>query len=169
MKRTRPPKPDPTSEHSQAKADALRLLRFRPRSVKEMAQRLKQRGHRGFIIAQVIKELEEKKFLDDKTFARLWVGDRITLKPSGRNLLVKELKSKGVSEKIIDEVLDEFKDTYNEHELAKALALKRIERLKGIEEDKAVKRLFDFLSRRGFSYNTIWRIIKEIYNYDYTD
>ena len=128
-----------------------------------MAQRLKQRGHRGFIIAQVINDLEEKSFLDDKAFAKLWVGDRITLRPSGKNLIIKELKSKGVSEKIINEVLDEFKGVYDEYEIAKALALKRVERLKRIEEDKAVKRLFDFLSRRGFSYNTIWRIIKEIY------
>lgn len=128
-----------------------------------MAQRLKQRGHQGFIIAQVIKDLEEKKFLDDKAFAKLWVGDRITLRPSGKNLIIKELKSKGVSEKIINEVLDEFKDAYDEYEIAKALALKRAERFKGLEEEKAVKRLLDFLSRRGFSYNTIWRILKEIY------
>ncbi len=127
-----------------------------------MAQRLKGKGHRGFIIAQVIKELEEKKFLDDKTFAKLWVGDRIILKPTGKSLLVKELKAKGVSEKIIDEVLDEVKDAYDEYEIAKALALKRIERLKGLEEDKAVKRLFDFLSRRGFSHNTIWKVLKEV-------
>lgn len=127
-----------------------------------MAQRLKQKGHRGFIIAQVIKDLEEKKFLDDKTFAKLWVGDRITLKPTGKSLLVKELKAKGVSEKIIDEVLEEYKDAYDEYEIAKALALKRTERLKGLEEDKAVKRLFDFLSRRGFSHDTIWKVLKEI-------
>lgn len=137
-------------------------MRFRPRSIKEMAQRLKQKGHRGFIIAQVIKDLEEKKFLDDKTFAKLWVGDRITLKPTGKSLLVKELKAKGVSEKIIDEVLEEYKDAYDEYEIAKALALKRSERLKGLEEDKAVKRLFDFLSRRGFSHNTIWKVLKEV-------
>ncbi|MFH1778618.1 MAG: regulatory protein RecX [Candidatus Omnitrophota bacterium] len=128
-----------------------------------MAQRLKQRGHQGFIIAQVIKDLEEKKFLDDKAFAKLWIGDRITLRPSGKNLIIKELKSKGVSEKIIDEALDEFKGAYDEYEIAKVLALKRAERFKGLEEEKAVKRLFDFLSRRGFLYNTIWRILKEIY------
>ncbi len=135
-----------------------------------MAQRLKQKGHRGFIIAQVIKDLEEKKFLDDKAFARLWVGDRLTLKPTGMNVIAKELKSKGVNEEIIDEALDEFKDTYDEYEIAKALALKKFKRLKGLEEDKAIKRLLDFLGRRGFSYNTIWKILKEIYkNYDYTD
>lgn len=138
-------------------------MRFRPRSIKEMAQRLRQKGHRSFIIAQVIKELREKRFLDDKTFAKLWVGDRVSLKPTGKNLLAKELRSRGVDEETIDEVLDEFEDAYDEYEIAKALALKRIERLKRVEKEKAAKKLFDFLIRRGFSYNIIWKVIKSIF------
>ncbi len=139
-------------------------MRFRPRSVKEMAQRLKQKGHRGFIIARVIDELEEKKFLDDRAFAKLWIGDRITLKPTGKSLLVRELKSKGVADAVIEEAFDEFRGAYDEYEIASPLARRKAERLKGIDEEKAKKRLLDFLSRRGFSYNTIWRILKEIYN-----
>lgn len=139
-------------------------MRFRPRSVKEMAQRLKQKGHRGFIIARVIDELEEKKFLDDRAFTKLWIGDRITLKPTGKSLLVRELKSKGVADAVIEEAFDEFRGAYDEYEIANPLALRKAERLKGIDEEKAKKRLLDFLSRRGFSYNTIWRILKEIYN-----
>lgn len=129
-----------------------------------MAQRLKQKGHRGFIIARVIDELEEKKFLDDRAFAKLWIGDRITLKPTGKSLLVRELKSKGVADAVIEEAFDEFRGAYDEYEIANPLALRKAERLKGIDEEKAKKRLLDFLSRRGFSYNTIWRILKEIYN-----
>ncbi len=147
-----------------AKEDALRLLRFRPRSVKEMAQRLKQKGHRGFIIARVIDELEEKRFLDDRAFAKLWIGDRITLKPSGKSLLIRELKSKGVSDAVIEEAFERLGGAYDEYEIASPLARKKAGRLKGIDEEKAKKRLLDFLSRRGFSYDTIWKILKEIYN-----
>ena len=139
-------------------------MRFRPRSVKEMAQRLKQKGHRGFIIARVIDELEEKKFLDDRAFAKLWIGDRITLKPTGKSLLVRELKSKGVADAVIEEAFDEFRGAYDEYEIADPVARRKAERLKGIDEEKAKKKLLNFLSRRGFSYNTIWRILKEIYN-----
>lgn len=148
-----------------AKADALRLLRFRPRSIKEMAQRLKRKGHRGFIIAQVIDELKEKNLLDDKVFARLWIGDRISLKPTGKNLIVRELKSKGLDDELINAVFDEYEESFDEYEMAKPLARRKLEQMKGIEGEKAKKKLLDFLSRRGFSYNTIWKIIKE--NYDY--
>ncbi len=138
-------------------------MRFRPRSVKEMAQRLKQKGHRGFIIARVIDELEDKKLLDDRVFAKLWIGDRTTLKPSGKNLLIRELKSKGVSDAVIEEAFERLGGAYDEYEIASPLARKKVALLKGIDEEKAKKRLLDFLSRRGFSYNTIWRVLKEIY------
>lgn len=142
----------------------MRLLRFRPRSIKEMARRLKQKGHRSFIIARVIDELEDKKLLDDRIFAKLWIGDRITLKPSGKSLLVRELKSKGVSDTVIEEAFASFDGDYDEYETAFLLARKKAALLKGIDEEKAKKRMLDFLSRRGFSYDTIWKILKELYN-----
>jgi regulatory protein len=146
-----------------ARTDALRLLRFRPRSVKEMIQRLKQKCHRGSIIARVIGELEEKKLLDDRAFAKLWIGDRISLKPSGKSLVARELKSKGIADAVIEGAFEEFRGAYDEYGIARPLALKKAERLKGIDKEKAMKRLMDFLSRRGFSYDTIRRILKEIY------
>lgn len=124
---------------------------------------MKQRGHRNFIIAQVIEELKNQNLLDDRIFAKLWIGDRIALKPSGKNLLIKELKSKGVSEEVIEWAFGEFEGTYDEYEIASALARRKIRSFRGLEEEKAKKRLLDFLSRRGFSYNIIWRVLKEIY------
>ena len=136
-------------------------MRFRPRSIKEMAQRLKQKGHRGFIIAQAIDELKEKDFLDDKVFAKLWIGDRISLKPSGKNLIVRELRSKGLDDESINAAFNEYEGAFDEYEIARPLARRKLGQMKGVEGEKAKKKLLDFLSRRGFSYNTIWRIIKE--------
>lgn len=130
-----------------------------------MALRLKQKGHRGFIIARAIDELKEKNFLDDKVFAKLWIGDRMSLKPSGKNLIVRELKSKGLDDESIDAAFREYEGVFDEYEMALPLARRKLQQLKGAGEEKAKKKLLDFLSRRGFSYNTIWKIIKE--NYDY--
>ncbi len=152
-----------------AKADASRLLRFRPRSVKEMAQRLKQKGHRGFVVAQVIDELKEKKLLDDKIFSRLWIGDRMNLKPSGRNLISRELKAKGVDDETIAGAFSELEGSFDEYEIAMPLVRGKMAHMKGIEKEKAKKKLLDFLGRRGFSYNTIWKIIKENYDYGPTE
>jgi len=152
-----------------ARADALRLLRFRPRSVKEMAGRLKQKGHRGVIIAHAIDELESKGLLNDKTFARLWIGDRMSLKPAGKSLIVRELRAKGIGEDTIESAFAEYRDLFDESELAGPLARRKISGLKGLEPEKAKKKLFDFLNRRGFSYNTIWKVIKDNYDYGPTE
>ena len=141
----------------------MRLLRFRPRSVKEMAQRLKQKGHRGFIIARAIDELENNKLLDDAAFANLWISDRISLKPAGKSLIVRELKSKGIDDATIDAAFGEYEGVFDEYETAKPLAERRLARLKGTEKEKAQRKLFDFLKRRGFSQNTIWRVLKELF------
>ena len=152
-----------------AKADALRLLRFRPRSIKEMAQRLKQKGHRGFVIARVIDELKEKKLLDDRIFSRLWIGDRMNIKPSGKNLIIRELKAKGVDDETITAAFGELGGSFDEYEIAMPLARGKMAHMKGIEKEKAKKKLLDFLGRRGFTYNTIWKIIKENYDYGPTE
>jgi len=152
-----------------ARADALRLLRFRPRSVKEMAGRLKQKGHPGIVIARTIDEFEGKGLLDDKTFAKLWIGDRISLKPAGKSLIVRELRAKGIGENMIEAAFAEYKGVFDEAELAAPLARRKIAGLKGLEPEKAKKKLFDFLSRRGFSYNTIWKVIKDNYDYGPTE
>lgn len=128
-----------------------------------MALRLKQKGHRGFIAARVIDELKENKLLDDKAFARLWIGERMSLKPAGKSLIERELKSKGVREDAISSAFGELEGDFDEYRMAMPLALKKLERIKGVGEEKAKKKLLDLLSRRGFSYNTIWKIIKEIY------
>ncbi len=143
----------------------MRLLRFRPRSVKEMAQRLKQKGHRGLVIARVIDELEEKKLLDDRVFCRLWIGDRMNIKPAGRSLITRELKAKGVDDGTIAAAFGELEGSFDEYEIAMPLVRGKIAHMKGMDREKAKKKLLDFLGRRGFSYNTIWKIIKE--NYDY--
>ena len=136
-------------------------MRFRPRSIKEMAQRLKRKGHRGLVIMQAIDELKDKKLLDDKVFARLWIGDRIALKPAGKSFIVRELKSKGLDDESINTAFDVYEGTFDEYEIARPLAQKKLEHMRGIEKEKAKKKLLDFLGRRGFSYNTIWRIIKD--------
>lgn len=150
-------------ESNVVKTDALRLLKFRPRSVKEMVFRLRQKGHSGQIVARLIDEFKEKRLLDDRVFAKLWVLSRMNLKPSGKNLIVRELKAKGVHEAVIKEVFEELKSQYDEYELAVPLARRKAERFSGLDKDKAKKKLINFLAARGFSYGTIWELIKEIY------
>jgi len=140
---------------------AYRLLSYRPRTCKELSLRLEQKGYLAETIRDIIELLTEKRYLDDVAFARFWVNSRLAVKPIGKKLLILELRKKGVKLSVIEQVLDQFEDEYNELELARSLAEKRLEILRKnpkLEEKTIMKRLYDYLGRRGFSYE----IIKEV-------
>jgi len=134
-----------------------------------MALRLKQKGHRGIIIAGTIDGLKSKGMLDDLAFAKLWIGDRISLKPAGKSLIAAELRAKGIDDATIDEAFAGYKDSFDEYELALPLARKKIRTIRGADPEKAKRKVFDFLVRRGFSRNTIWKVIKDNYDYGPTE
>ena len=77
---------------------ALHFLKFRPRSVFEIEQKLKSKKIPDSEIKKVIAVLKKNKLLDDKEFAKMWVRDRNTLRPSGSFLLKLELKKKGIAD-----------------------------------------------------------------------
>lgn len=84
---------------------ALNLLSYRPQSVAEMKLKLKRSGADSSIINQAIKTLIQQGKLDDEKFAKWWVEQRVNFKPKGNRALSFELKQKGISREIVEQVL----------------------------------------------------------------
>lgn len=130
---------------------ALHFLKFRPRTVFEVEEKLKSKKISENEIKKVISVLKREKLLDDKKFATMWVENRNHLKPTGSYLLKLELKKLGVAENIIETTLSD----QDEEELAqKAIESKSRYRQADFSKQAA------FLQRRGFSINVIMRILK---------
>ena len=142
--------------------NAYSLLRARPRSEAEMRERLAMKGYDGQIVEGVIAKLRGYGEIDDARFAKLWVESRMHLNPMGDVVLRHELKEKGVAEAIIDAALEAKAKTFDEYEIARSMAVERFERFKKLDRAKAMKRLYDFLVRRGFAFETVRRVIEEI-------
>ncbi len=142
--------------------NAYALLRQRPRSVYEIRNRLKLKGYAGSLIEDIVASLERAGELDDERFARLWVESRMHMNPAGDVVLKHELKRNGVSDKIIDAVLIEKAEKYDEYEVALDMARDRFERFKKLDRQKAMKRVYDFLLRRGFKYENIRRVVENL-------
>jgi len=145
-----------------AKNNAWSLLRVRPRSEYELRSRLKLKGYDDSLVSEVIEDLRRLGNVDDEKFARFWVSSRMHLNPVGDVVLRHELKDKGVADSIIETALEEKAKNYNEYEVAFNMATERFERLKKLDRPKAAKRLYDFLLRRGFKYDTVCKIIEEL-------
>lgn len=113
------------------------------------------------MIDQVIQYLKGKGFIDDRIFARTWIGSRLK-KPLGLNRLKAELKQKGICEQIISQVLSEAKEGYNEDELVQKLAQQKFAKLRDVEPYKAKRRLYSYFIRRGFSADVVTEIISQL-------
>jgi len=138
------------------------LLRQRPRSVNEIRNRLKLKGYDDDLVEDIVAALKRSGELDDERFARLWVESRMLMNPAGDVVLKFELKGKGVSDNIIETVLAEKAEKYDEYELALSMAKDRFERLKKLDRRKATKRIYDFLLRRGFKYDNIRKVVESL-------
>jgi regulatory protein len=120
-----------------AKDAAYNYLSYRARSVKEVRDKLVQKEFAEEIIEQVVDDLQRQKLLNDREFARRFVEAR-------------QLRRKGIETEIIDEVLGEFAATLDSEERAMGLLGKQAWRYRGLERDKAKRRMLGFLARRGY-------------------
>ncbi len=149
---------------AKAKKCAYRLLKYRARSVKEIKDRLENKGFSSGICDEVISELTRLGYLDDCRFADMLAGEIIKFRPGGIAFIRSALKAKGVAPDAADFVIAGIKDVYDEHASAYKLALGRSERLKGVEQKKAKQRLYNFLARRRFNRETILEALSRIYD-----
>ena len=85
----------------------LKYLQYRPRSMKEVRDHLKRKNVTEDQIDLIINRLIEQKFLNDEEFAKMWIRNRTTLRPTGKHLLKLELIQKGIVKDTIDNVLKE--------------------------------------------------------------
>jgi len=134
---------------NKARDYAFFLLKFRLRSVNELAGRLKLKKIPEDTIKEVISFLKEKRFIDDNIFARAWIDSRLK-RPLGLRRIKQELRQKGVAKEIIEAQTAKVKD-YSEVTTVLDLAKKRLNRLKGIDRLSAKRRVYAYLVRRGFS------------------
>ncbi len=136
---------------------ALRLLTIRPRSRAELAARLLQDAPTE-VVHRTLDRLQAEGLLDDERFARLWATSRRVVHRFGAARIRRELLQKGVDRETAEKVLREL-DPADEVALAEEAARRRLKRYAGLDRTTAVRRLFAFLVRRGFSTSTILRAL----------
>jgi regulatory protein len=139
---------------------ALHFLSYRPRSSAEVRQNLSKRGTSESLIEETLRRLQSSGLVNDEDFARAWVENRNTFRPRGKPALRMELRRKGLSDELIQTVLD---TQVNEAALAFEAARKYARRLKGLEWPEYRQKLGSFLARRGFSYSTLAPVVSEVW------
>ena len=155
-----------SDEYKRAKNAALRLLGLCDRSRKDLKDRLLKKGYPPEVIEAVLSEMESLGYIDDGRFAMRFAVDAMKRKNSGPQAVISGLQKKGVTRDIIEDVVGRiFVDDTVMAMARKALSLKLNKRLNSgcssLQRDE-VRRLSDYLRRKGFSYDIIRELIREI-------
>ncbi|MEX2158973.1 MAG: regulatory protein RecX [Dehalococcoidia bacterium] len=143
-----------------AKEAALRLLSHRPRSERELSQRLFRKGFSSRAVETTVDRMRELGYLDDAAFARFWAEARQASHPSSQRMLQIELRRRGIESETAQEATADVSDD----EAALEAARRRVRSLAGLEYQAFRERLGAFLTRRGFSYSVARRVIDECWS-----
>jgi len=125
---------------------ALKILSLRPHSKQEVIRFLRKKTSDDTLINQTIEKLEKAKLINDEEFGRWLVESRSRSKPRGMRLLKQELKQKGIDTQV----------NINETELAENALNKK--------HPKSREQAIRFLQYRGFSWESIEKVVRKRYN-----
>jgi regulatory protein len=142
-----------------AKSEAVKFVSYKFRSKKEVFNKLLEEAYEEELITNVIEELSAMGYINDKIYAQKYIYDRSKLKPKSTKLLKLELGMKGIPADIVDEVLLDYE--IDDKSVAEALVKKKFSKY-DMNDDKVIKKIQGFLQHRGFDYEVINIIIREL-------
>ena len=143
-----------------AQDTALHYIGYKMRTVKEIRMKLSEKEFSEEVIEKVIAFLEKYGYADDREYCRKYIREKLRMKPKSGYALKIELRQRGISARIIDEVMaetemDEAGDAFR--------WLERKSRGQWPPADeKQKKKLYDFLLRKGYSYDIIGEAFRQM-------
>lgn len=138
----------------------LRKLNTSDMSVHEVMTWLRSKDAAEGDAAELVAKFERLNYLNDDRLARELVSRLSERKGKSKSVIARELRQRGISASAVDAALELIDD---DDELAKAtqLALQRVRQFSKLDDETAERRLYGFLSRRGYSGNTVREACKE--------
>ncbi len=141
---------------------ALRYLSYRARSEAEMRKYLSDKGFSENVSQTVIDRLKDERLINDPRFAQDWIDNRVSFRPRSQTQLRFELRNKGLSEDLIEDALQEA--DLDDIELACAAGKKLVGRYARLDWPDFRQKLGAALARRGFSYETVRSVTRQLWD-----
>ena len=149
--------------YMKAKNKALSILSKSDQSEKKLREKLLN-DYDENIVEDVIEFLKGYKLINDNLLAEKIVHDNMNLSKFGKNKIKQNLYNKGIAASDIQDAISQI-DPDEEYENAKYLAEKRLKRLKGEDKNKINQKIYQHLAYKGFSYDIIKRVLRELLNF----
>ncbi|MGN1318954.1 MAG: regulatory protein RecX [Lachnospirales bacterium] len=140
-----------------ARDKALKLLGLRARSKKEIIDKLKA-DYNEEVINKVLSVLEKYGYIDDEKFAFAFANDKFKQKGWSNKKIIYELKLKGISQDIINKVLE--KSDFDTFSAIKKLLEKRLKGKTKIDFKEKQKQ-FNYLASKGYEFEEIKEALED--------
>ena len=143
-----------------AKTVALRFLAFRPRSCKEVSGKLAEKGFFPSVIENVVVYLTDYGYLNDQKFSQALAVHLLENKKFGFARIGVTLKERGLAPGLVQTAISQLQQNYSEEKTALEIMKRRFSHFdvnKATPKEK--NRPVQFLRRRGFSWETISRVL----------
>ena len=141
---------------------ALYLLELRDRSVFELESKMKLKKFEDKDIAETVKFLLDKKFLDDERFAKHLMESKI-LSGDGKQKIRFRLMRAGIDKELIEKTLSDI-NPEAEYEKALEIGRKIFDKNQKLERGKLYQKIMGSLYRKGYDLDIAKQVVGELLN-----
>ncbi len=150
-----------TDSVAKAKRYSFKLLNYRGRSERELRERLNKKGFPEEVVSFTLKYLKKAGYLDDRELAVNLKRQALANKMLGYNGAKRFMLKRGLSVEVIESTLD-YDENIELQNARKLLGKKFKSSVNNPVSEK--RRLWNFLTRRGYSVSSIEKVLKD-YNF----
>ena len=143
---------------------ALRFLTPGRRFERELRRHLSASGIPPSAIEDTLARVRELGLIDDEETARAWIRDRLNLSPRGKELMKRELLSRGIQEAVAEAALHELATEETMMESAVRVLERGRRHYAKLDLPIARRRMWAALARRGFSREESREAIRRFYD-----
>lgn len=142
---------------------AVRLLAAKPRSIRELRERLLEKEWtNSAIVDEVLEKLKEYNYVDDEQFAKSFASSKLRQKPVGKRRLQQTLSQKKLEKETVEKAIEKIYENTPEADVIERAIKKRLRQKGKPETREDSKKFYDYLMRQGFSYDLISSKMREI-------
>ena len=142
------------AELYQCQVKAKNCLAMREHSSGELYQKLKKKRFSKEVIDKVVRLLERHGFINNERYALNLAERLIERKPCGRSYLMAHLQQKMIPREIVEKTAHLIFDSADLDCLAEKALEKKWYMYQDLELEDAKNKSYNYLARRGFSFQT---------------
>lgn len=141
----------------EARSDAERYTARAEHTRRQLMEYLRRRGYLPDVVEEVSSWAEGSGLVDDRRYAEAFLLSHSERSPMGDHRIRMELRKRGVDPSIVAGLLEE-RDLEGLHGVVVDEVRRRYG---GLDREKAMRRASGYLSRRGFPFETVRRLLDE--------